>query len=172
MKIFLVSLAAVLTASPLPRTAMMKCQRNPFFPNAQDYAYLLDAKPVQQDALKKLDPNSVDMIEIVCSDAVYRAFGVETQIGAVVVFTKPGPRAALATGMQSIEALQKSYFARRGVFAGTLGDLGWSDPSGLLEVKLETGPNGKSWTATGNHRHLTGMSTGYALTVSGAAPGQ
>jgi hypothetical protein len=124
------------------------------FPNAQDWVYLMDRKPITAEAFEQADKGQFESIQMVCAAPLHDTFAVEARVGGVVVFTVPGPTAALNSAMDRIEQLQAEHLARTGEFAKDLAALGWTDPSGMVTVDLEVSGNGSSWTARGAHRYL------------------
>jgi hypothetical protein len=141
------------------------------FPDAPDVVFLLNGKFMDKDAIGPA-AETIDGVFIVCDVVkLYNTFGIKSQRGAVFIFTKPGPKAALQARLDSVVALQRTYRAREGKFATRLADLGWSDPSGVITIDLKVAENGASWTATGTLRYLLffeGPSS--AITVSGSRP--
>jgi hypothetical protein len=153
--------------APDLRVATAKCPPSVpvLFPNAPDPVYVLDGKAVQKEVIARLDPKTLESIEVVCANDVHRVFGIEGRRSAVVVFTAPGPHSALTASTKFLESQQKVHLARRGVFAKQLSDLAWSDPTGLITVILTVSEDGSSWSAHATHRHLINPSSG--VTVAG-----
>jgi hypothetical protein len=146
----------------------MKCRDVPvLFPDAPDIVYVLNTKAVPQEALARVNPDSIESVAIACASELHELFGIETRRGAVVIFTIPGPLSALKAAMAHVESLQKRYYAEHGEFAGSVEQLGWSDPSGLIRVNLSVTVSGTRWTATGLHRHRPWSS---GVTVAGTKP--
>jgi hypothetical protein len=152
-----IALVTVVSAAPSKqRVVTMKCPNQPIlFADAPEPVFVIDGKAVPQEKGKELGiaPEAVESIEIVCATDVHREFGVKANRTAVVVFTKPGPYAALKNSVESIVSMQESYHAKHGAFARTITDLPWKDETGLITVSLQVSPDGKEWFATGNHRH-------------------
>ena len=150
----------VITASgahvPAREEAVRKCPPTStvLFPNAQDWVYLMDRKPITAEAFEALDKSRIESIQMVCAAPLHRTFAVEARVGGVVVFTAPGPVAALNSSMAGIEKAQAEHLARAGQFASDVAALGWTDASGLISVDIEVAPDGSSWTARGSHRYL------------------
>ena len=166
----LVLIAVVAAPSPAPAIATLKCARGTptRFPNAPEPVYVLDGKAVSDSALTALDKSSIESIEVLCFDEVYRRFGIEARHNGVVMFTKPGPRAVLRAALDSLAARQQAFVAEHGRFARTLTELGWSAPAEAISVDLSVSDDGTRWTAVGTHRHLSEKSA--TIAVSGAKP--
>ncbi|MEX2283774.1 MAG: hypothetical protein WEE89_14915 [Gemmatimonadota bacterium] len=150
------TLLITLSASaPNHRAETLKCAPGTpvLFPNAPENVFLLDAKPVEEKLLAQLDPKSIESIEMVCATELHQVFGVEARRNGVLIFTAPGPHTALKTSLQSIVSMQQVHLAEHGVFAKTLTDLRWNDPTGLITMKLEVSEDGRRWSAAGSHRY-------------------
>jgi hypothetical protein len=161
-----VVLVATAGAAPHRPTPVLKCEGRPSGPpTAPEYVYVLNGKAVEEKQIKQLEAKSVESIEMVCAAELRTVFGIDARSMGVVVFTSPGPAAALRTSLESISALQRGHFAKHGKFAAQLNELGWSDPSGLIRVDLQRTQGGERWSATVRHRYLIGES--FARTVSG-----
>jgi hypothetical protein len=165
-----VAVLAAATLSAEPSSSEMKCPPDtPIqFPDAPEPAYVLDAKAVDESALRRLDHDSIASLHIVCAVDLHRVFGVEAQRSGVVVFTKPGPHAELKSSLETIRTRQAAYYAERGEFATDPAQLEWSDESGLMTMTLKVSESGRSWAATGTHLYMINESS---LSVTGEAPG-
>jgi hypothetical protein len=128
--------------------------------------YVLDARVVDEAAVKAVDPETISSIQVVCSDERHQVFGIEPGMNVIVVFTKPGPHADLEKEIVEVAQLQATHLARHGAFARTLEELRWKDPSGLIAVDLAVSDDGGSWTARGTHRYLIGR-TPIVVTATG-----
>jgi hypothetical protein len=127
------------------------------FPDAPDIQIVMDGKPISTDAMKAVPTDTVESVEVVCADVMYRRFGVKTRRGGMIVFTKPGPRARLEAAVDSVRKLQLAYHQRRGVFASRIEELAWKDRDGLIAIELSILDSGLRWQATGTHRWLEGQ---------------
>jgi hypothetical protein len=151
-----------------PHRNMAKCPNAPIlFPDAPETVHVLNGKLTEADVLKRLNKESVEVIEIVCATDLHRVFGIQSRRGGVSIFTAPGPHSLLKKSLESLVNAQNAYSKQHGHFAKSLSDLSWNDPSGLITVKLEVSENGARWSATGTHRHLLAPSS--SVVVSGTA---
>jgi hypothetical protein len=126
------------------------------FPDAPEPVYVLNAQAVDPDSLPQLDPSEIESVAIKCTDYIYETFGIKAQRTGIVVFTTPGPRAALMVHMDSVVTLQEAFFVKHRHFASSLSDLHLTSNPGLISVKLTVAEDGGSWKATGTHRYLGG----------------
>ena len=174
MKLLTVSLGAVTLvlgaamAAPPGSEAAAKCEGGApvLFADAPEFVLVLDGKLMKdEDALDRVDRESIESVSVACPDALYRVFGVKSRAGGTVVFTKPGPFSALQASLATIAALQQAHQDRHGGFATDLAALGWSDPSGQITAALVVSEDGSRWSASASHRLLVGLRT--PPTVSG-----
>lgn len=173
MKSLAILAAATVIASLSTRdiaSAGRKCARTPImFPDAPEPVFVLDRQEVVRAELDGLDRDDIESLFIVCAPDLYDRFKVRAQRSGIVVFTVPGPSAELRAAMERLDAMQREQLRRHGAFTEDLEQLGWSDESGLISVKMEVLDGGTRWKATGSHYHLPAR--GMTATVSGQRDG-
>lgn len=151
-----------------PGATALKCppEEPVLFPDAPDFVRVLDGEAVPDGV--EIEMEEIERIEIICAIDLHRVYGVESRRGGAVLFTAPIPRSVLQASLDSISELQQRHLDEHGVYARTLSDLAWDDPSGLITVDLEVSDDGLRWNATGSHLWYFGEGTD--ITVSGEAP--
>ena len=166
----LVLFAVAAAPSPAPPITTLKCARGTptRFPNAPEPVYVLDGRAATAEELTALDRSTIESIEVVCHDEVYRRFGIEARHNGVIMFTKPGPRAVLRAALDSLAARQQAFVAEHGRLARSVIELEWRAPAEAISVDLSVSDDGTRWTAVGTHRHLPEKSA--TIAVSGEKP--
>jgi hypothetical protein len=156
--------AAVLTtlfltaATPTwqPDVAARKCQLPGapiLFPDAPEDVYVLNGRETSPEDMKLVNKKDFESIEMVCPVQLHQVFGVKARRTGVVIFTTPGPHAAIKSAIADVTARQERHFATHGAFARTLEQLGWSDSTGMITMKLELFQEGRRWLATADHKY-------------------
>ena len=130
---------------------------SPTFADAPDFVILVDRKVVTQQAYEQMDKKSIESIDVLCADPLHRAYGVKAKMSGLVVFTAPGPDAAVRAAFESIARLQQAHLREHGAFTTDLARLGWKDETGLISIDLALNDNGNRWVATGRHQHRFGF---------------
>ena len=153
--VFAMLVVAGASAPSRPATSLKCSSGKPTrFPNAPEPVYVLDGRAVALEAVQPLDRDTIHSIEVLCFDEVYRRFGIEARRSGVVVFTVPGPHAALRATLDTLVARQREFAARHGRFARSLTELAWSPSSTVISIDLIVTEDGSRWSAAGTHRHL------------------
>ena len=110
-----------------PDTAARKCQLPGapiLFPDAPEDVYVLNGKEISPDDMKLVNKKDYESIEFVCPVQLHQVFGVKAQRTGVVVFTTPGPHAAMKSALADVTARQEKYFGQHRAFGPQLAAVG------------------------------------------------
>ena len=111
--------------------------------------YVLNGMIVPVEFSRPRDPKTILSIQVLCSGESDRVFGVEPGRSLAVIWTNAAPSARVKRSVESIVNRQGDYARRYGVFSRSLSDLGWTDRSGSITVRLCVSEDGRRWNALG-----------------------
>jgi hypothetical protein len=75
---------------------------------------VLDGKSIDTTngtAKFKARADTIESVEVTCSESIYRRFAIKSRRGGVVIFTKPGPETVLRSHVDSVARSGEGLFA-------------------------------------------------------------
>jgi hypothetical protein len=137
--------------SAAPEEASAKCGTPPVL-------YLTDGRVQDVNQFGSIERNSIESLQVTCTDARHLIFGVEPGRQLILTWTKARPARELRSSMEAIASLQEAHFSKHGAYARTFAELGWE---GSMKASLCVRDTGLRWTVLvanekGGTKHVGG----------------